>query len=130
MDDDSIISMVGQYFAKHAKGIVAVYVFGSVARHGSKKTSDVDVAVLFAVSPPPTLAGLALATEADLEHLLGRPVDLVVLNGAPVDLIHRVLRDGALVLESDRAARVGFEVAARREYLDLLPVLRRYRKVA
>ena len=40
------------------------------------------------------------------------------------------LRDGELVYESDRARRVNFEVAARREYLDLLPILRRYRKAA
>ena len=89
-----------------------------------------DIAVLFAVSPAPTLAGLPLETEAGLEQLLGRPVQVVVLNGAPVDLVHRVLRDGVLVYEADRAARVNFEVAARREYLDLLPILRRYRKAA
>jgi predicted nucleotidyltransferase len=73
---------------------------------------------------------LPLNTEADLEQLLGRPVQIVVLNDAPVDLVHRVLRDGELVYEADRAARVAFEVAARREYLDLLPILRRYRQAA
>jgi hypothetical protein len=130
MDEESIISEVGQYFAKRAGDLVATYVFGSVARRTSGPSSDVDIAVLFAVSPAPTLAGLPLETEAGLEQLLGRPVQVVVLNGAPVDLVHRVLRDGVLVYEADRAARVNFEVAARREYLDLLPILRRYRKAA
>ena len=130
MDDESIISVAGQYFAQQAGDLIAAYVFGSVARRTSGPSSDVDVAVLFAVPPAPTLAGLPLETEAELEQLLGRPVQVVVLNDAPVDFIHRVLRDGALVHETDRAARVNFEVAARREYLDLLPVLRRYRKAA
>ena len=67
---------------------------------------------------------------AELEALLGRPVDLIVLNEAPVDLVHRVLRDGAMVCETDRRARIEFEVAARRQYLDLLPILRRYRASA
>lgn len=57
-------------------------------------------------------------------------MQLVVLNNAPVDLIHRVLRDGEIVFEADRSARIRFEVAARNEYFDLLPVLRRYRKMA
>ena len=130
MDEESIISAVIQYFAKHAENIVAAYVFGSVARRTSKPSSDVDIAVLFALPPAPTLSGLALETQAELEQLLGRAVQLVILNDAPVDLVHRVLRDGELVCESDRAGRVNFEVAARREYLDLLPILRRYRKAA
>ena len=130
MDEESIISTVIRYFAKHAENLVAAYVFGSVARRTSKPSSDVDIAVLFAVPPARTLSGLPLDAQAELEQLLGRAVQLVVLNDAPVDLVHRVLRDGELVYESDRAGRVNFEVAARRKYLDLLPILRRYRKAA
>jgi hypothetical protein len=47
-----------------------------------------------------------------------------------VDLAHRVLRDGLLLLERDRSARIRFEVRARNEYFDLLPHLRRYRRKA
>jgi hypothetical protein len=47
---------------------------------------------------------------------------------APVDLIHRILREGLLLVERDRAERVRFEVQARNEYFDLLPYLRNYRK--
>jgi len=54
---------------------------------------------------------------------------VVVLNDAPADLVHRVLRDGVLVLETDRSARIRFEVAKRNEYFDLLPILRRYRRL-
>jgi hypothetical protein len=67
--------------------------------------------------------------EDELEGILGRQVEAVVLNNAPVDLVHRVLRDGEVVYQGDRSARIRFEVAARREYFDLLPVLRRYRKM-
>ncbi len=65
---------------------------------------------------------------ADLEQATGRQVDLVVLNGAPVDLVHRVLRDGVLLLDRDPAARLRFEVNARNRFFDLLPVLREYRR--
>jgi len=63
-----------------------------------------------------------------LERLLGKPVDLVILNRAPLDLIHRVLRDGVLVYESDSPSRIRFEVQARSAYFDLLPYLRQYRR--
>ena len=56
------------------------------------------------------------------------PVDLVVLNRAQPDLIHRVLRDGRLILDRDPGRRIAFEVRSRNDYFDLLPFLRRYRR--
>jgi len=108
--------------------VVAVYLFGSVARGQAGPASDVDVAVLLAADPRPDLDGLLLGEEAELEKTLGAPVQLVVLNTAPCDLVHRVLRDGVLLLDRDPAARVRFEVRARNEFFDLQPVLDAYRK--
>lgn len=116
------------FFAGRTEHLVAVYLFGSEARGTARKASDVDVAVLYTAKPPPTLDGLPLELEGELERLLGRAVQVVALNSAPVDLVHRVLRDGKLVAEADRAARIRFEVAARNEYFDLLPMLERYRR--
>jgi len=110
------------------EGLVCAYLFGSRARGEPRPDSDIDLAVLLERDPPPTLAGLHLDLADRLRAAVGRPVDLVVLNRAPVDLIHRVLRDGVLVLERDRSARIRFEVRARNEYFDLLPHLRRYRQ--
>jgi len=66
--------------------------------------------------------------EGLLERTLGQTVQVVVLNNAPPDLIHRVLRDGRILVDRDRAARIRFEVRARNEYFDLLPTLNRYRR--
>ncbi|MBI3775017.1 MAG: nucleotidyltransferase domain-containing protein [Gammaproteobacteria bacterium] len=116
-----------EFFSLHNQGISAVYLFGSRARGDAQAGSDADVAVLYIQDPPPGLRGLALDLADDLRKALRAPVDLVVLNRASPDLIHRVLRDGILVCEYDRAARVRFEVDARRRYFDLLPYLREYR---
>ena len=110
------------------RGIVTVYLYGSVARGTAGPRSDVDVAVLFATDPPRTLAGLHLDLQADLEDALGLPVQLVVLNRANAELVHNVLMDSRLILDLDPAARIDFEVARRREYFDLLPILERYRR--
>lgn len=128
MDDRRhIVESLRAFFNGYQDGIVCVYLYGSVARGEAHPGSDVDIAVLYATEPPPTLDGLGLDLGIALERQLGLPVEVLVLNRAPVDLIHRVLRDGVLVDNSDPSARIRFEVKARNEYFDLLPYLRQYR---
>jgi uncharacterized protein len=113
--------------AEEVDGIAAVYLFGSVAAGRARADSDVDIGVLYDVTPPATLSGGPLDLEADLERRLGRPVQLVVLNTAPADLRIRVLRAQRLVVDRNRSARIRFEVATRNEFFDLEPRLREYR---
>jgi uncharacterized protein len=108
---------------------VAVYLFGSTARGEAGPKSDVDVAVLFDAAPAATLMGPGLSLAGRLEQLLGTRVDLIVLNHAPADLVHRVLRDGDLLLDRDPSRRIAFEVAKRNEYFDLQPIRDAYRRV-
>ncbi len=128
MDTERIQAELRSFFASNPGDAVAVYLYGSVARGTAREGSDVDVGVLLEKDPPRTLKGLKLDLEADLESLLEIPVQLVVLNRAPPDLIHRVLRDGKLMLDRDRSRRIRFEVKARNEFFDLQPILRQYRR--
>jgi len=128
MDATRIESELRSFFASNPGDAVAVYLYGSVARGTAREGSDVDVGVLLENDPPRTLRGLKLDLEADLESLLEISVQLVVLNRAPPDLIHRILRDGKLVLDRNRSMRIRFEVKARNEFFDLQPILRRYRR--
>ena len=114
--------------SRRADEFACAYLFGSFARGSQRSNSDVDVAVLLEEDPSSAAGAFRLDLADELDAALGRGVDLVVLNRAPVDLIHRVLRDGILVSENDRAARIRFEVRARNEYFDLLPYLREYRR--
>jgi uncharacterized protein len=127
--DQGIEDTLRRFFVSTPSALCAAYLFGSQARGDARPDSDVDVAVLYTRTPPSTLEGAPFDLEAQLEAELGRPVQIVVLNRAPVDLIHRVLRDGKLVLERDRSARIQFEVRARNEYFDMQPLLAQYRRV-
>lgn len=104
--------------------VVAVYLYGSVARDTNRDRSDIDVAVLLRNRHDIAVPGSLVDR---LEAAAGREADLVVLNAAPPDLVHRVLRDGIILLDRDRAARLRFEVQARNEYFDLEPIRRAYR---
>ena len=116
------------FFDANTRGIAAVYLFGSVARGEAAEASDVDVAVLFEAAPASALSNAASTLEGEIERLLGRPVDVVNLNRAPADLVHRVLRDGIILVDRNRARRLRFEVAKRNEYFDLEFVRQRYRR--
>ena len=125
---DRLASALRAQLAEAPEPIAVAYLFGSVARGDDTPSSDIDLGVLLAQPPEPTLDGRLLRLEASLERQLGRPVQAVVLNDSPPDLVHRVLRDGIIVCEKDRSARIAFEVRSRNEYFDLLPVIQRYRE--
>jgi uncharacterized protein len=130
VDEATIERRLREFFKARAQaeGIAAAWLFGSVARGTARSDSDVDVGVLFREDPPRTLEGYRFDLEAELERMLGAPVQLVVLNRAPVDLTRRVLRDGKLLVNQDPSRRVRFEVRTRNEYWDLEPYLRLYRR--
>jgi predicted nucleotidyltransferase len=115
-------------FAADPRGAVSVYLFGSVARGEARTDSDVDVGVLFEAAPAARLEAPQFALESELERRLQRRVQVVALNAASPDLVHRVLRDGILVLDRDRSARIRFEVRSRNEYFDMAPIRRLYRR--
>jgi predicted nucleotidyltransferase len=129
MDPDcqAIENQLREFLGNAPEDILVAYLFGSIARRDARPRSDVDVALLLRQSPPSSLEGAQLDLEGVLERVLGRRVQLILLNSAPADLVHRVLRDGRIVLERDRAARIAFEVRLRNEYFDLAPLRRRYR---
>ncbi|MFN7591569.1 MAG: type VII toxin-antitoxin system MntA family adenylyltransferase antitoxin [Planctomycetota bacterium] len=127
---DRIVPTLRSWFAAHGQGLVAAYLFGSVARGQERRDSDVDIAVVLGTHRSPTLAELdRLATmQQQLTELLQREVDLVPLNTASPDLRHHVLVDHVLLFEGDHEARVEFEIRTRNEYADHLPFLLAYRR--
>lgn len=111
--------------------VAAAWVFGSTARGTAGPASDVDVALLFASDrAPSSLEDLPTDVEEELTRRLGKPAQIIDIARVPDDLVHRVLRDGILLVENDRARRVAFEVASRNRYFEMVPIWRRYREGA
>lgn len=129
MDRDAVIEILKRRL-KARDDVIAAWLFGSRARGTERKSSDVDVAVLRQPSEDEgALDSLMLDVEDDIRgDLGGLEVQLVVVNEAPSDLVHRVLRDGILLIDRDKSRRVGFTVRKRAEYFDLEPVRRVYRR--
>ena len=128
MTESGEVSKLRALLADAPRQVVAAYLFGSTARGTAGPRSDLDVGVLLDSPPPATLEGHLFDYEGRLEAALRRSVQFLVLNTAPADLVHRVLRDGQILLDRDRAARIRFEVKARNDFFDLAPIRKEYRQ--
>lgn len=129
MADAPTVDALREFFAKDPHGCLTVYLFGSRARDDYRESSDVDVAIFWEHEPESAMEALGLGLKVDLEDLLRRDVDVVVLDSASVDVAQRVIRDGVIILDRNRAARIRWEVQTRSEFLELLPALREYRRM-
>jgi predicted nucleotidyltransferase len=89
MTSPSVVDTLALALAGRADVRVAV-LFGSQARGSARLDSDVDVAV-----DAPGVDTLALG--AMLAAALGREVDVVLLEDAPISLLEHLVRDGIVV---------------------------------
>lgn len=87
---------------------------GSRAAGSPQANSDIDVAAWWPFDPPPAF-----------EVLLPPGVDLVVLNGAPLELAGRIALHGRVLFDDDPPARVHWTATTRKIYADEQPRLRR-----
>jgi predicted nucleotidyltransferase len=105
------------------KGIHLVDLFGSQIGGRTGPMSDYDLAVL--LDPSAEAGQCQVRLSHDLAHRLGTDrVDVVVLNGAPIELAYAIIAHGELLYERDVATRVEYEAGVLSRYGDYLPVLR------
>ena len=79
-----------------ARGIEALYLFGSVARDEARPESDVDVMCRFDPARSVTLFDF-LGFEMDFQDILGCEVDLSEQAAMPTRMAERVARDAVRV---------------------------------
>lgn len=92
------------------------FLHGSRAAGTHRPASDVDVAAWW---------GPDGSTPQSFEVLLPAGVDLLVLDGAPLEIAGRVALSGVLLFDDDPPARVRWLATTRKIYSDELPRLRR-----
>ncbi len=121
LDDAALARLAGAF---DRDGVVAAMLIGSQARGTAGPLSDIDVAFWH----EPSLASaermqLRLELARDAARALGSDeIDVVPLNHASPLIRHRAIRDGRLLVERDRKARVHLHARAIIDYLDTIPL--------
>jgi hypothetical protein len=96
-------------------GIVFAYVHGGFIEMGIFR--DVDVAVW--IKNPEDALDYEVDFSAKLEVSLKTPIDLHVLNQAPLSFRHHALTRGKLLFSKDEEMRIGLIEETVRQYADL-----------
>lgn len=119
LDQDSIVSVLRRHGARFA------FVHGSRATGTATAASDVDVAAWFGRDDRPPSWELAAEAGAGADV----PVDVLVLDDAPLELAGRVAMHGVLLFDDDPPARVAWQADTRVMYLDEQPLQREMARV-
>ena len=107
------------------KGIIFAYLHGSVL--DEKEFNDLDVAIYLdrETSTKSDTIDLEISLSLKIENFLRLPVDVKILNFAPLSFRYHVTK-GNLILSHDESVREEYICRTWSEYFDFLPVARIY----
>lgn len=122
----SVSTKITERLSQSLPEIMAAYIFGSFV--GQDSFGDIDIGILLSADE----LAQPLAYELNIENLLEKeiklPVDVRVLNGAPLSFQQNVIRKGLLIVDKDPNRRAAFEGNVRKKYFDFSRFRRRYLK--
>lgn len=110
---------------KKENGLRFAYIYGSLGR-GERDFSDIDIAVFsdkYLNSP-----NYEIGLSKRLGRLVGKPVDIRIINSMPLLLKSRLLKEGKLIFSRNRKKLLNFETNLISEYLDFSYLMREFDK--
>ncbi len=119
------INLIKNLFLKD-NSILVAYLFGSQARDKTNKYSDIDIAILFNEKINENdYTDKQIAMMANLNKVLNKEVDILILNKASLFLRYHILKEGIKVYERPDRNEHNFEAVAIMQYFDFLPIKKR-----
>jgi hypothetical protein len=110
-----LAALIADRLAGLSDNILAAYVFGSFVE--DKPYSDIDLGLLM-LNDPGNPVVLEIDFETEIEKITGCPVDIRILNGAPLSFCQQVIRTGEVILDTDPDIRADFEGRILKKYFD------------
>jgi len=101
---------IANYFTTDGGDVAAVYLFGSHAAGKSRKDSDVDIGILFAVDNPDLISKRIDDVIINLPRLLRKDVHPVAMNRAGEELLKQIFGKGECILVNDRKKLAYFKM--------------------
>lgn len=124
MADD--LKKVVEYLSRE-RPVIAVYLFGSLAKGDATEKSDIDLGILLKEDFD-FLADFTykLRLMGELKDITGKTVDIVFINRADPILQHQIRKYGKVIFESNRIKRIEYEILSRKNYFDFLYLHKKY----
>ncbi|BCV22633.1 nucleotidyltransferase domain-containing protein [Moorella sp. Hama-1] len=118
--EDLLVARLRDY-----KEVLFAYLYGSFSE--GLPFNDIDVGVYLAEEglSPAEILQYEIEKGIELELLIGLPVDLQVLNHAPLPLRYHISQ-GQLLFSRDEPARYTFLETTWRDYFDYYPLVRQF----
>jgi len=113
-------------FLQSRDDILFAYIHGSFARE--EKFADIDIGIFLREPARLNPLDLELELETALQSLIRFPVDLRVLNFAPLSFVYNVIKASILVVDKEADSRADFEGRIFKKYFDFAPYRKRYLK--
>ncbi len=104
---------------KQQDAVLALILFGSVARGCERPFSDIDLCIVTGYGTPE-------AVRAELLGYGSGKIDVSIFSELPVQIRFRVMREGKVLFVRDPLALHRILASSVREYLDIAPLIRRY----
>ena len=121
-EKDRIIERISDFLLTRHKEIISAYSFGSFV--SSDVFSDIDLGLLLHKTPAEPMT-YEINLERELENSISHPVDIRILNKAPISVCQAAVR-GKVILDRDLNRRADFENRVLKEYFDFSTFRRRY----
>lgn len=103
-------------YLEKVPNLIAAYLFGSACKGTMKKSSDIDIALLFSDFTTEKVDRLQLML--DLSRIAGRDVDIIIINNSSPLMYHEILRTGKIIYERDSLYRIQSQVRNQKLYSD------------
>src|SRR3989338_113100 len=114
---------VRNYFSKKTE-ILSVYLYGSQASGALRKDSDVDIAIVLKPGRSLQTFSRELRYRSDLEDILKKDVDVVILNDADLFLVLQVFSKGIPIYQANRIQADTLKWHLIQQAWDFMPVKR------
>jgi len=124
-EKQSIIERISSRL-KRQKKIKFAYIFGSFV--SEKKFSDIDIGIFVDSEDNINSLNFELKMEKELHSLLHLPVDVRIVNNAPLSFVYHVIKEGILIKDEDPSQRADFEGLIFKKYLDCAFFRKQYLK--
>ena len=120
---ETVVKKISSYLYTECEDITAAYLFGSFITE--RAFSDIDLGIIINMELERPLH-YELDLESKLERVIKYPMDIRIINRAPLSFSQSVIRNGRVIVDRNPNLRADFEGQILKQYFDFAPFRRRY----